>query len=229
MQPHRRLVAALMVPVLALAACGGSSSSGNGEASKSPNQILSDAVSAAQGAASVRVSGSIVDNGQPVSVDLKLVNGKGGTGSMTIQGAPVQIVDINNTLYMNGSDAFWRKVGGGSAVVTLLHGKWLKAPATGDYTSLANLTSMHTLFHQLLTSHGSLKKGSTSTVNGQSAIAVTDNAKGGTIYVATSGKPYPVQLSKSGSDGGTVRFSEYGKSVSLSAPPNSVDVSQLHG
>ena len=102
---------ALALCALAIAACGSSSSSGNGEAAKSANQILSDAVSAAQGASSVRVSGSITDNGQPVSVDLKLVNGKGGSGSMTIQGAPVQIVDVNNTLYMNGSDAFWNKVG----------------------------------------------------------------------------------------------------------------------
>lgn len=230
MQPLRRLTGLMMLPVLALAACGGSSSSsGNGEASKAPNQILSDAVNAAQSASSVRVSGSIVDGGQPVAVDLKLVNGRGGTGSMTIQGAPVQIIDVNNTLYLKGSDAFWSKAGGGSAVVKLLHGKWLKAPASGNYGSLASLTSMHTLFSQLLTGHGSLKKGSTSTVSGQSAVAVTDSGKGGTIYVATSGKPYPVQLSKAGSGGGNVRFTEYGQTVSLAAPANAVDVSQLRG
>jgi hypothetical protein len=221
--------AALALSALALAACGSSSSSGNGEASKPANQILSDAVSAAQGASSVRVSGSIVDNGQPVSVDLKLVNGKGGSGSMTIQGAPVQIVDVSNTLYMNGSDAFWNKVGGGSAVVALLHGKWLKAPATGNFSSLASLTSIHTLFSQLLTSHGTLTKGSTKTVNGQSAIGITDSAKGGTIYIATTGKPYPVQLAKTGGSGGTVNFSDYGASVSLTAPSNSIDISKLPG
>ena len=177
----------------------------------------------------MRVSGSISDSGPPVSVDLKLVNGKGGSGSMTIQGAPVQIVDVNNTLYMNGWDAFWSKVGGGSAVVALLHGKWLKAPATGNFSSLASLTSIHALFSQLLTSHGTLKKGATSTVNGQSAIAITDSGKGGTIYVATSGKPYPIQLAKGGSGGGEVSFSQYGQAVSLSAPATSIDISKLHG
>jgi hypothetical protein len=221
--------AALALCALAIAACGASSSSGNGEASKSASQILADAVSVAQGASSVRVSGSITDNGQPVSVDLKLVNGKGGSGSMTIQGAPVQIVDVNATLYMNGSDAFWNKVGGGSAVVALLHGKWLKAPATGNFSSLANLTSIHTLFSQLLDSHGTLTKGSAKTVNGQSVIAITDSAKGGTIYIATTGKPYPVQLAKSGGSGGAVNFSQYGQAVSLSAPANAIDISQLKG
>ena len=220
---------ALALCALAIAACGSSSSSGNGEAAKSANQILSDAVSAAQGASSVRVSGSITDNGQPVSVDLKLVNGKGGSGSMTIQGAPVQIIDVNNTLYMNGSDAFWSKVGGGSAVVALLHGKWLKAPATGNFSSLASLTSIHALFSQLLNSHGTLTKGSTKTVNGQSAIAITDTAKSGTIYVATTGKPYPLQLAKSGSSGGAVNFGQYEQAVSLSAPANSIDISKIHG
>ena len=229
MQRHRSLALMLALATVALAACGGSGSSGNGESSKSANQILSDAVNAAQGAASVRVSGSISDSGQAVAVDLKLVNGKGGVGSMTIQGAPVQIIDINNTLYMNGSDAFWSKVGGGSAIVSLLHGKWLKAPATGSYSSLANLTSMHTLFGQLLNSHGTLTKASSKSVNGQDAVGVTDTAKSGTIYVATSGKPYPLQLSKAGSGGGTVNFTEYGKSVALAAPAKSIDISQLHG
>lgn len=224
----RRLMPLLALAAIALSACGSSASSDNGESSKAANQILTDAVSAAQGASSVRVSGSIADSGQPVSVDLRLVNGKGGLGSMTIQGAPVQIVDINDTLYMKGSDAFWTKVGGGGAVVALLHGKWLKAPATGSYASLANLTSMHALFGQLL-SHGALTKGSTKSVNGQPAVGISDATKGGTIYVATSGKPYPVQLSKGGSGGGAVNFSEYGKSVALAAPANSVDVSQLKG
>jgi hypothetical protein len=227
------LAALLTLPVLALAptACGGSSSSssGNGEASKPPEQILTDAVTAAKGASSVRVSGSIVDSGQPIALDLKLVNGKGGTGSMTIQGAPVSIIDVNHTLYMNGSDAFWSKVGGGSAVVKLLHGRWLKTPASANFASLATLTSMQTLFSQLLTSHGALKKGATGTVSGQSAVPVTDSAKGGTIYVAASGKPYPIQLSKAGSGGGTVRFTEYGKAVALAAPANAIDISHLKG
>jgi hypothetical protein len=88
---------------------------------------------------------------------------------------------------------------------------------------------MHTLFSQLLTSHGALKKGATSTVNGHSAVPVTDSAKGGTIYVADSGKPFPIQLSKAGSGGGVVRFTEYGKAVTLAAPANAVDISQLKG
>jgi hypothetical protein len=224
-----RRAAALVLCALALAACGSSSSSSNGEASKPASQILTDAVSAAQSASSVRVSGSIIDNGQPVAVDLKLANGKGGSGSMTIQGAPVQIVDVNKTLYMKGSDAFWNKVGGGSAVVALLHGKWLKAPATGNFSSLASLTSIHALFSQLLTSHGTLTKGATKTVNGQPAIAITDSGKSGTIYVATTGKPYPLQLAKGGSSGGAVNFSQYGQAVSLSAPASSIDISKLQG
>lgn len=229
MQRHRSLALLFVLAALAVGACGSSSSSGNGESGKSANQILSDSVGAARKASSVRVSGSISDGGQAVAVDLKLVNGKGGLGSMTIQGAPVQIIDVDNTLYMNGSDAFWSKVGGGSAIVSLLHGKWLKAPATGNYASLANLTSMQTLFGQLLSSHGTLTKGSSKSVNGQAAIGVTDTAKSGTVYVATSGTPYPLQLSKAGSGGGTVNFSEYGKSVALAAPAKSIDISQLHG
>ena len=231
MQPLRRMAALLTLPTLALAACGGSGSStaGNGEAGKPPVQILTDAINAAERASTVRVSGSIVDGGQSLTVDLKLVNGQGGMGSMTIQGAPVSIIDVNDTLYMNGSDAFWNRAGGSSAVIQILHGKWLKAPAAGNYSSLASLTSMRTLFSQLLLSHGTLRKGATSTISGQSAVPVTDSAKGGTIYVATSGTPYPIQLSKAGSGGGTMRFTDYGKAVTLAPPANAIDISQLKG
>ena len=89
------------------------------------------------------------------------------------------------------------------------------------------LTNVRTLFSQLLSSHGKLEKGSTSTVNGQKVLAVKDTTNGGTLYVATSGKPYPIEVIKSGSDGGQITFDHFNQTVSLSPPANSIDISQL--
>ena len=69
--------------------------------------------------------------------------------------------------------------------------------------------------------------GGTSTVSGQAVVGVKDTAQGETLYVATTGKPYPCELAKSGTGGGKIAFTEWDKPVTLKAPANAVDIEQL--
>ncbi|HTT31243.1 MAG TPA: hypothetical protein VMG37_22710 [Solirubrobacteraceae bacterium] len=213
---------------LALAACGssGGSSSDNGISSKSPNEIVSAATSAVSSVNSVHVAGTVLSGGQHVTLDLNLVNGKGGKGSMAQNGLGFQIVAVGSEVYINGSQSFW-KTFGGSAAAQLLSGKWLKAPATGQLSSLATLTNVQKLFNQLLSSHGKLAKGKTTTIHGQPAIAVTDTTNGGTLYVATTGKAYPLEISKTGAQGGQITFDHFDQPVTLTPPAKAIDISQL--
>jgi hypothetical protein len=223
-----RFLACLTFLALVAGAIGGcgSSSSDNGVASKSPDEIVNAAVSAIDSATSAHVAGAVSNGGMPITLDLKLVAGKGGKGKMTESGLGFQIVAVNNEVYVNGSSAFWRHFGG-AAAAALLDGKWLKAPATGQLASIAQVTNLHTLLNQLIVGHGTLTKGQQTTVNGQKVIAVTDTSKGGTIYVATTGKPYPVEVIKPGAQGGKITFDEYDQPVVLTAPPNAIDLSAL--
>jgi hypothetical protein len=209
---------------VALAGCGGASD--NGVAAKSPDAIVNSATSAVSGVKSVHVSGTVTSNGSPITLDLNLAAGKGGGGEMSQSGLSFKIIDLNNVVYLNGSDAFWRHVGG-NAAAQLFHGKWLRAPATGQFASIAALTDVRTLFSKLLTSHGTLAKDGTSTVAGQKVIAVRDTTMGGTLYVATTGPSYPIKISKSGSNGGSILFDQYNQGFSLKAPSGSIDVSNL--
>ena len=109
----------------------------------------------------------------------------------------------------------------------LLSGKWLKAPASGQLSSLATLTDVQKLFSQLLSSHGKLAKGKTTTVRGQQVVAVNDTTNGGTLYVATTGKPYPIEISKTGSSGGQLVFDHFNQPVTLTAPAGAIDISKL--
>ena len=209
----------------AISACGGSSD--NGVASKSPDAVVTDAKGAIGGVKSVHVSGALVSGGSPLTLDLNLVSGKGGRGQMSENGLSFQLVDVGQNVYINGSPAFWRHFGG-AAAATLFQGKWLKAPATsGNFASLTALTNLHQLLTGLLSSHGALAKGATTTVNGQKVVAVKDTTHGGTLYVATTGKPYPVEILKTGAQGGHVSFDRFNESVSLAAPANSIDISQF--
>ncbi len=209
----------------AIAGCGGSSA--NGVQSESPEAIVSAAAQALKGVRSVHVYGTTTSSGMPVKLDLTLVTGKGGRGEITQNGLSFQIITTPGVVYINGSDGFWRHFGG-SAAVQLFHGKWLKAPASGELGSVAELTNLQQLFAKLLSSHGKLRKAGTTSVNAQKVIAVEDVTQGGTLYVATTGKAYPVELSKTGSEGGRLNFDRYNEPVSLSPPANAVDISQLH-
>ena len=209
-----------------IAGCGGSSTSSHGVATKSPQAIVAAAQAATAAAKSVRVSGSIVSAGTRISLDLSMAAGRGGRGQMSQDGLSFQMVALNQTVYINGSQGFWRHIGG-AAAAQLFDGRWLKAPANGQFASIARLANINQLFGQLLGSHGTLAKGKTTTVDGQKVVAITDTTKGGTLYVATTGKPYPVEVTKGNS--GRVVFDRFNDPVSLAAPPNAIDISQLKG
>lgn len=216
-------IAAPLAAVALLAGCGGSGGAkSNGEASKTADQIIADAQAAALSASAVHVSGSA---GSSLVVNLHLVAGKGGEGRMTANGLTFDIIRIGGFAYFKGDATFWHQFGGGAAA-TLLKGRWLKAPAsTGRLASLTPLTDITKLFSAILASHGTLAVGKETTIGGQPAIAVVDTSKGGTLYVATTGKPYPVALRKSGS--GSITFDEWDVPVTLTAPSGAVDISQL--
>ena len=220
------LVALLIAAVLA--GCGGSSSSsGNGVADKTPAEILAATKAASDTATSVHVAGSIVSDKSPITLDMNLLAGKGGRGQLSESGLAFELIQVGGTVYIKGSPAFYKHIGG-TAAAQLLQGKWLKAPSSdANFASLSQLTDLRQLVDQTLASHGSLKKSGTTTIAGQKVVGITDTTKGGTLYIATTGKPYPIEISKGGSGGGKITFDRWNSSVTLAAPKNAIDVTQL--
>ncbi len=218
----------LVLSAALLAGCGSSSSSsGNSLASKSPEQIVAAAKAASQNAATVHISGSVVDEGKPISLSMDLVANKGAKGHLTLEGNGIEIVEVEKAFYINGSAAFYTHLAG-AAAAQLLQGKWLKAPASGgDFASFAELTNLSKLLNSVLASHGTLKSAGTTTINGQKAVGVTDTQKGGTLYVAATGTAYPLQISRGGGSGGTIVFDKWNQPVTLTAPANAININQL--
>ena len=231
MTSTRRLLAAPALILLALASvlagCGSSSSSGNGVEAKSPAQILEATKAAASKATSVHISGTITSGGKPISLNMELLAGKGGKGTISQEGFTIQLIQTGGAVYINGSKAFYEHVGG-SAAAQLLQGKWLKAPAnSGELASLAELTNLSKLIDTALSNHGSIAKGSKATIEGQKAIGLNDTTKGGTLYVATTGEPYPLEITKAGKETGKVVLDRWNKPVTLTAPAGAIDISKL--
>jgi hypothetical protein len=157
-----RASAPLLVTLLiaaAIAGCGGSSSSsGNGVADKTPAEILAATKTASDAATSVHVSGSIVSEKSPITLDVSLLAGKGGRGKISENGLPFELIQAGGSVYIKGTAAFYKRIGG-TAAAQLLQGKWLKAPSSdANFASLSQLTDLRQLVDQTLTSHGSLRK-----------------------------------------------------------------------
>ena len=217
------MVVALTVLV---AGCGGSGSKSNGEAKKTGSQVLADALAAATGASGVHVSGSIVSGGEPLTLDLDLDKGTGGSGTMSEQGLSFQLIRVGGKAYIKGSDAFYKKFAGAS-VAQLLHGKWLEGSATsGNLAALTSLTDISKLFSGALASHGALSNGGATTYKGQKVVAIKDTTKDGILYVAATGPPYPVAIVGANNTGAIV-FDNWGKTVTITAPKGAVDLDKL--
>ena len=221
---------ALVLTVALLAGCGGGGSTAktNGEASKPANRVLADANAAATSASSTHVSGSITSSGTPITLDLSMARGKGAAGSMSTNGLKFDLVRIGDSLYIRGSDAFYKHFAG-PGVAQLLHGRWLKASATqGRLRSLAPLTSVGALFAGIRSHHGKLVNDGTTTYRGEPVVVIRDTSDNSKLYVAATGKPYPVAIvGGRQSQSGTITFDDWNKSVSFSAPKGAIDISRL--
>jgi hypothetical protein len=227
----RAFALALVLTTALLAGCGSHSSATkpNGEAGKPARRVLADADAAAGKASSVHVSGTISSNGTPIGLDLSLTHSHGAKGSMSLNGLKFDLVRIGDTLYIRGSDAFYKQFAGAAA--QLLHGKWLKGSATQSRLStLVPLTNIGALFSKIASSHGKLVNDGARTYKGEKVVVIRDVSDGSKLLVAATGKPYPVAIvgGKKGTSG-KIAFDDWNKGVSLSAPSNAIDITRLGG
>jgi hypothetical protein len=227
-------IPALLLASIVLTGCGSSTSSSSGVASKTPLEIVDASKSAAAGAATVHVAGSILSEGKPISLDMELVgkNGvgdNGGRGRLTLGGLEVKLIAIDKAVYVKGNEAFYTHFAGARAA-RLLQGKWLRGSAAhGPLAAFASLADLGKVLDSTLQDHGPLSSAGTTTVDGQKAVAVTDRAKDGTLYVSAGGVPYPLEIVKSGRGAGAGKlvFDRWNEPVTLAPPTNSIDVDQL--
>ena len=195
----------------------------NGVAAKAPSQIVAAASRTIKAAHSVHVVGAVVDNGIQVRLNLHLARGRGGQGEVSENGLGFQLISTGKVLYILGSNAFWTHFGGANAA-KLFRGKWLKAPDSGQFGTLGRLATTEGLVGELLSKHGKLARGGRTTVDGQPAVGVVDRTQGGTLLVATTGHPYPLEIIKRGSNGGYVKFTDFNQPVTITPPSKSISL-----
>jgi hypothetical protein len=216
---------------------GASTAAPNGIETKSAQEILDASLAAANKASSVTAKGAITQSGQEFKLDLQ-VGQEAAQGSITAQGVSVDIkVLAGKTYFKLSGDAFAKIAGQGDspevaeAISALLGDKWLVAPdeaSAGQLGSLGQFGQKDELLKGILTPEGNATVKGTGEVNGQPVVLLESSDGTGTLAIATTGEPYPLQIKGGeGADGGQIDFTDWNAPVNVTAPTDVVDIGQL--
>ena len=221
-------------------------------------KLFQQAVAALSKIETVHVTGTGSQGGSTYALDLSIAKGKGATGTVGIDGATIHLVQVADAMYVQ-MDADTLKVLGGAAgarvpdsILTALKDKWLKVPTSGagsgplaDFAELSDLGSLAGDFapqgplsikdrKQIngkaavgLLGIGSAGSGGTAGTAGSGGTAGTAGSGGSVLYIEDGGDHLPLQYVPAAQ--GEFNFVDYGKPVTVTAPPsaNVVDLSQL--
>jgi hypothetical protein len=208
-----------------------SAASNNGVAKKGATAIVTAASAATAGAKSFTYGGTTQQDGTATNFKVSVSSAGKGQGTIQISGQPVKLVKIGDTVYFSSNKAFWNKAAG-SGAGSLFGTRWVAVPSTdSDFAGINGLLDASQVASQFSDTSGTtFTKGKTSTINGQPVIAITgkdtSGSSGGTVYVATTGKPYIIRVSGGGT---SLTFSNYNQPVNPSTPPNPINISTLGG
>jgi hypothetical protein len=202
----------------------------NGVQNESGTDALASAREALRAAGSAQITGTVLDAGQPIRLDLTLAAGDNSAGTLTINNADVQLIKVGQTVFIKGDMDFLKKyAGNNTAVLNQLNGKWLKTTTTTDF-DLFTLDGFAGLLKGGTGSSAVVPKVTQSTLNGQKTVVVSQQ-DGSTLTIANTGPAVPLKLDAKGNNGGTLTFTNYNKSNPITAPPASevFDISSASG
>ena len=140
---------------------------------------------------------------------MELVAEKGGKGRVALDGLSFRLIDVDDAVYINGSTAFYSRFAGVAAARRAAREMAEGAPKRGRaaVARLAHATWAADEQHARRPRNALARP--TRDVDGQAAVGVSDTGEGGTLYVAATGAPYPLEIVKRGAGGGKIVFDRW--------------------
>lgn len=214
---------------------GTASSTSTGSASSklsTPDQWVLGAITAEQNLGSVRIDGKVTQGKSQILLDV-LVNGDGEGGGVFIeQGNLIKVERVGTLLYLNAPKKFWAS----HAAAAQTHqygGKWLALNAADKrFVSFDQFLDPTTLVVAAFQGHTTpLTMGKPTQFAGHKVIVVkTSSTANGkktteTMYIGRASPHYVYKIVDDTPDEvGTIVFSHYGKPVSLTVPPEPINL-----
>ncbi|MFE7409837.1 hypothetical protein [Streptomyces laurentii] len=217
-----------------------------------PAQIADKGIAATKSATSFRMTGHVMAHGRPADIDVSL-NQNDCSGTVKLRNGSGEVRQTGGTTYIKGDDAFWRTGMAGqrlsqeqmNSAISRLHGRWLKIPAGmtdghGMKMEQCNVTSIAADLAKFKTEHGQAVRGPDGVVNNTPVATVIKrnsvtahgrtHEETSTLSIASKGTPYILKAVRTGGTGtGSLVFSDFGKTVKVTAPPadQTVDASSM--
>jgi hypothetical protein len=193
----------------------------------SADVVLASAKKAAATADSVHFSGSVTDKKQKTEVSFTVTTDGTADGWMIVEGAKLKLRRVGKKFYIKGDKAFY-ETQGGAEFANIIDGRWMKVSSGGSgFESVESLTSIEELMNQLVPTTSGFERFAGKVVGGEPTIGLREKGTTDALYVAATGKPYPLLISAK--DTGEISFSEWDKAVKIKAPAKSdvFDVSSM--
>lgn len=183
----------------------------NGVENLSADEIKQKVAEAVADAGSFRVSGDMSIDGQAAKVEFVVSDGamKGTAEAVGI--GTVEMIFVNDTVYVKAGEMIATMAGTElpAEVLALIAGKWISLP-----TGLGMEDSFDLEPDTFMELSGEVTKGEVTEFEGQQVIEL--KSEDGTMLIALTGEPLPVAMV---TEEGTVKFSDWGVSVDVEAPP----------
>jgi hypothetical protein len=206
---------------LLLTACGGSPLDG-----KTGPEVADAAADALEEAGAVHVAGTIEQNGEEGEVDLHL-QGEGVTGTLTVGGVEVELLSVDDQVYLQAPPKFWSGFGMPEEFAAQFDGQWVIVPADGA-SEFADFT-LAGFVDQLRNPESPVEDDvTTDEVDGQDVVVV-EQEDGSTLSVADDENAYPLRITDNGDNPGTLTFSRFGEEEDITAPDDALDLNELAG
>lgn len=181
---------------------------------------------------SVRIDGKIQQGKAVIYLDLTVnADGEGG-GSFVQDGYNILLERVGTLLYFNAPKRFWQQ-NATAAQANTYGGKWLEFSALDKrFVSFDQFLSADDLVFAAFEGHSTpLTMGKPTTFQGHKVVVVqeieTVNGKRSTgmMYIGSRGKPVVYKIvNDTPGDKSTIVFSHYSKAVSLTVPPNAINL-----
>jgi hypothetical protein len=189
--------------------------------------VVNDASNCLRSATAVHIKVERSVSGHQLTADVEATSSGNGFGTVKIKNIAVQFVDLHGNLYLKAGSDFWSMATDAGSAAQLA-GIWVQPPASLGVNSEFQAIIDYRKGADFLTSQpgASSNMGATRTPDGRSAVKITNVT--GDLYVSAVGPPCPLYLIQTGAntDSQATTVSDYGAPLSITPPPDAVDLSQ---
>jgi hypothetical protein len=211
-----------VLAALALSSCG-SDTRTNGVEKMPAGDVHRKAAAALASAKSAHVEGTGVFEGHPLKIDLR-ISGTSTSGALAAEGVRVEFTKIGAITYIKGSGPALVRLGASPPVARLGADRWLKLGP--KQVTLWEGFSLAELADQLVHDRSPVEPQVTrATLDGRQVVVLTQQS-GSKLYVANTGRAYPLRGEYQGPAPGRLTFTEYGTDFRITAPENAIDIAK---